>query len=188
MPGANGRRLAILSSSKLAQLRAKQPGRLRTIERHAWLIVAIEDRDPGSVIDAAKAGNGIIFTRIQSDRLPLVLSLAQLGYCAIPSPLASTILRGPLRCELLHLLNPAQAKALRLLGLGFTNQGIALALQMDVGRTKYLIRSLLKVLHFRNRTQAAVFATRDAFPPAGGPDRGHDTVSCDAKAPGSLVH
>jgi DNA-binding NarL/FixJ family response regulator len=164
LPFAGSRRLIILGSSRMARLKTKRPAWLSTIERRAWVIVAIERRDAATLLEAAERADGVIFARGPADRLSLVLSLAQIGYCVMPPSVARRASRGSLRRELLPLLTPAQTEALRFLGLGVTDSDISLALQVSLVRTKYLIRSLLKVLHLRNRTQAAVFARSEAFP------------------------
>lgn len=161
---SSARRIAVLGSRKLSELQWKQPTRLQFLQERTWLVVALEDHDPGRVLDALRLGEGFIFSHERSALLPLIISLARMGYCVIPPSLVPTLARGQLRLELLRLLNPGQAKALRLLSLGLTNESIARALHLDQARTKYLIRSMLRTLHLRNRTQAAVFAARDAFP------------------------
>lgn len=184
VPVAGGRRLVVLGSSRMIQLKAKRPARLRAIERHAWVIVAIEQWDPATILDATEEADGIIFTRGPADRLPLVLSLAQIGYCVMPPSAARRALRGSLRRELLPRLTPTQTEALRFLGLGVTDRDISLALQVSLVRTKYLIRSLLKVLRLRNRTQAAVFAKREAFSRGGRTVGRRGNSSHDASAGG----
>jgi DNA-binding NarL/FixJ family response regulator len=161
---SGARRIAILGSRKLNELQCRQPDRLQFLQERTWLVVALEDHDPGRVLDALRLGEGFIFSQHTPARLPLIISLARMGYCVIPATLVPMLARGQLRLELLRLLNPGQAKALHLLSLGLTNESIARALHLDQARTKYLIRSMLRTLHLRNRTQAAVFAARDAFP------------------------
>jgi DNA-binding NarL/FixJ family response regulator len=148
----------------LNQLREKRPARLKILQQRTWLLVILEDRDPGSILEALRAGDSFIFLPESVTRLPLVLAMACVGYCVIPPLLMPALARGQLRLELLRRLSPRQAKVLHLLSLGLSNESIARALHLDQPRTKYLIRSTLKTLHLRNRTQAAVFATRDAFP------------------------
>jgi DNA-binding CsgD family transcriptional regulator len=161
---SDARRIAVLGSRKLSELQWKQPARLQFLQERAWLVVALEDHDPGRVIDALRLGDGFIFSHDSSARLPLIISLVRMGYCVIPPALVPVLARGQLRLELLRRLTPAQAKAFHLLSLGLTNESIARALHLDQARTKYLIRSMLRTLHLRNRTQAAVLAARDAFP------------------------
>lgn len=162
---ARPQRIAVLGSRKLDELRNKRPVRLRILQQRTWLVVLLEDRDPGRVLEALRAGDSFIFTPESFARLPLVLGLACVGYCVIPPLLMPALASGQLRLELLRRLTPRQAKALHLLSLGLSNAAIARALHLDQPRTKYLIRSMLKTLRLRNRTQAAVFATREAFSP-----------------------
>ena len=161
-PSAHSR-LAILSAKKVSEFLEKCPRRLHFIKERAWIIVVVEDTDAGRLLDAGQVADGIIFTSIEPTRLPTSLNLARLGYCAIPRNVMPLIQRGRLRWNLLPLLTPLEAKTLHLLGLGFTNRGMAIALDLDEPRTKYVIRRLLKKLHLQNRTQAAVFAVRDIF-------------------------
>jgi DNA-binding NarL/FixJ family response regulator len=148
----------------LTHFREKSPVRLKILQQRTWLLIVLEDPDPGSILDALRTGDSFIFLPESFTRLPLVLAMACVGYCVIPSTLMPALARGQLRLELLRRLSPRQAKVLHLLSLGLSNESIARALHLDQPQTKYLIRSTLKTLHLRNRTQAAVFATRDAFP------------------------
>ena len=153
-----GRRLVIVGSQELARYRAKNPARLEVLKRHACLIVVLSSYEAGKVLEAVKVADGLVFHEVNLDRMRLIAQLAESGYVAIPSALASMLMNKSLRRELLQSLSATENRVLSLLGRGSSNRIIGEALQLDEGRTKYLIRSVFKKLHLQNRTQAAVFA------------------------------
>lgn len=162
-PDANNRksRFAILSARKLSQLIMKSPGRLSLIKKHACIVVAIEDEDPHRVLNAAKIADGLVFTQFNLRHLQAILDLAERKYWVMPPSLVPIILSGRIRKELLRDLSSRETRVLALLGLGCSNRRISQHIDLDEARTKYIIRSILKKLHFENRTQAAVFAARE---------------------------
>jgi DNA-binding NarL/FixJ family response regulator len=156
------RRVIILSSTEVTRYKAKNPTHLNFVKRRACLIVAVQQYDPGKILEAMRVADGLVFCEMNLERLPLITDLAESGYVAIPSPLASSLMNRGLRRELLRELSSMEARVLDMLGRGSSNRKIGEALGLDEGRTKYLIRTVFKKLHLQNRTQAAVFA-RDVF-------------------------
>lgn len=166
------RRVIILSSTEVTRYKAKNPTHLKFVKRRACLVVAVQQYDPGKILEAMRVADGLVFCELNLDRLPLITDLAESGYVAIPSPLASSLMNRGLRRELMQDLSSMETRVLDMLGRGSSNRKIGEALGLDEGRTKYLIRAVFKKLHLQNRTQAAVFARevfRDEAPSA------HDT-------------
>jgi DNA-binding NarL/FixJ family response regulator len=170
--GAAGRRRArrrviILSSAEVSRYKAKNPAHLNFVKRRACLVVAMQQYDPGKILEAIRVADGLVFCEINLERLPLITDLAESGYVAIPSPLASSLMNRGLRRELMRELSSMETRVLDMLGRGSSNRKIGEALGLDEGRTKYLIRTVFKKLRLQNRTQAAVFA-QDVFRDAPG--------------------
>lgn len=166
-----GRRLVILGTHELSRYRAKNPTRLKILKRHACVIVVLQSYEAGKILEAVRFADGLIFHGVNLGRLRLIAELAHSGYLALPAALSSMIMNKSLRRELLQTLSTAESRVLGLLGLGSSNRTIGELLQLDEGRTKYLIRSVFKKLHLQNRTQAAVFA-RDIL--SGVPGMSHE--------------
>jgi DNA-binding NarL/FixJ family response regulator len=152
------RRLVILSSQELTRYKAKNPTRLRVIKQQACLVIVVQHQETRKILDAIQVADGLVFREVNLQHLQLIAELAESGYVAIPSLLASQLVNKGLRRELLQSLSSLEHRVLTMLGRGSSNRIIGAALNIDEGRTKYLIRSVFKKLHLQNRTQAAVFA------------------------------
>lgn len=152
------RRLVILSSQELTRYKAKNPIRLSLIKQRACLVVVVQHQETRKILDAIQVADGLVFREANLQHLQLIADLAESGYVAIPSLLASQLVNKGLRRELLQSLSVLEHRVLAMLGRGSSNRVIGAALNIDEGRTKYLIRSVFKKLHLQNRTQAAVFA------------------------------
>lgn len=153
-----GRPLVILGAQDLSRYRAKNPARLKFLKRHACIIVVLQSFDAGPILEAIRTADGLIFYEVNLGRMRLIAELAESGYLAIPATLSAMMMNRNLRRELLQSLSTAESRVLGLLGRGSSNRMIGELLQLDEGRTKYLIRSVFKKLQLQNRTQAAVFA------------------------------
>lgn len=156
--GQKDRRLVIVGSQELARYRSKNPARLELLKRKACLIVVLQSYEAGKILEAARVADGLVFHEVNLGRMRLIAELAESGYVAIPSTLTAMLMNKSLRRELLQSLSSVESRVLGLLGRGSSNRMIGEALDLDEGRTKYLIRSVFKKLHLQNRTQAAVFA------------------------------
>lgn len=154
----SGKRLVILDSHELSRYRTKNPARLKLFKRHACVVVVLKNYEAGDILEALKIADGLIFCEVNLSRTWLIAELAESGYLALPAALSAMLLSKGLRHELLHSLNTSESRVLGLLGRGSSNRMIGELLQLDEGRTKYLIRSVFKKLRLQNRTQAAVFA------------------------------
>lgn len=170
------RRLVILSSQELSRYKAKNPARLNVIRQRACLLVVVQHQEARKILEAIQVADGLVFREINLHRLPLIADLAESGYVAIPALLASQLVNKGLRRELLQSLSGLECRVLAMLGRGSSNRVIGETLNIDQGRTKYLIRSVFKKLHLQNRTQAAVFArdVLDGSDPNGPVARGQD--------------
>lgn len=153
-----GRRIVVLGSKELARYRLKNPARLKRLKRLSCVIVVLEDFEAAKILEAVRIADGLIFYEVNLGRMRLIAQLAANGYLAIPAALSAMMMNKNLRRELLHSLTTSESRVLGLLGRGSSNRTIGEMLQLDEGRTKYLIRSVFKKLQLQNRTQAAVFA------------------------------
>ena len=89
-----------------------------------------------------------------------VIDLAAQGYCLFPTTLLSVLASRHLRLDILPTLSQGEAEVLKLLGRGLTNKAIAQQLGARDSMVKNLVRSVLRKMHFRNRTEAGIFAFR----------------------------
>ena len=153
-----GRPIVVLGSRELARYRLKNPTRLNRLKRLSCVIVVLENFEAAKILEAVRVADGLIFYEVNVGRMRLIAQLAANGYLAIPAALSTMMMSKNLRRELLHSLTTSESRVLGLLGRGSSNRTIGEMLQLDEGRTKYLIRSVFKKLQLQNRTQAAVFA------------------------------
>lgn len=152
------RRLVVLSAQEMSRYKSRSPLRMSFIKERACLVVVVQQHELRKILDAVQLADGLVFREINLHHLKLIAELAESGYVALPAAVASQLVNKGLRRELLQLLSGMEYHVLTMLGRGSSNRVIGAALNIDEGRTKYLIRSVFRKLHLQNRTQAAVFA------------------------------
>lgn len=146
-------------------------GALSTLEKNgdAWLdepasigpmIVLIERRRLSELLDVPVQIHGLLFTDANLSLVNEIVFVARQGHIVFPGALMPAILAEKFRSQLIERLTAPEQRVLWLLGFGHSNRTIANLLELPESTVKPLVRSTLMKLHFRNRTEAAVFASR----------------------------
>jgi DNA-binding NarL/FixJ family response regulator len=129
-----------------------------------YTLVVISKPSAAAVIAAIRRGDAVAFENLNLHHLPLIVGLMQARHLAVPAAALPLIVGAGLRRQFLLELTSAERHVLHLLSYGCSNRTIASSMRINEGRTKYLIRSLLRKLMLQNRTQAAVLAAREFAP------------------------
>lgn len=173
----------LIGLQQFTALRENEPMVYLRLSRRSRIIVVLSSRE---LLDAAHIlafADAWVFEDINVDRINELLDLGLEGHCLMPKQFLSRLGVDEIRLTLLPRLSDAEFETLRLLGEGMNNRTIAGALDLSEAVIKSMVRSVLSKLHFRNRTEAGVFAARqhDALHPARNgvapprPDRGVQT-------------
>lgn len=144
----------------LQKLREADANAFVKMSRHARVIIALtSDRllEAASTLHLADAW---LFTDLVLDQIGKLVGLSDSGYTVVPSDVGSDFGLDNLRVQLLHKLDDSERQVLEQLGLGHSNRDIAERLEISEPQTKAIVRNILGKLHFRNRTEAAVFIAR----------------------------
>lgn len=147
----------------VAQFRAFGKPLRRRVERarvSAKAILLLRETEVMDALDYVDLCDGFLFIDRQPERLNEIIDLAAQGYCMVPAGLLSVLASGHLRMDILSSLSSSEAAVLSLLGQGLTNKTIAQHLRVPDSKVKNDVRSILRKMHFRNRTEAGIFAFR----------------------------
>lgn len=134
--------------------------RIEEVRKTAKVILVLREAQVMDALDYVDLCDGFLFIDRQPERLHEVIDLAAQGYCLFPTTLLSVLASRHLRLDILPTLSQGEAEVLRLLGQGLTNKAIAEQLGARDSMVKNLVRSVLRKMHFRNRTEAGIFAFR----------------------------
>lgn len=134
--------------------------RIEEVRRTAKVILVLREEQVMDALDYVDLCDGFLFIDRQPERLHEVIDLAVQGYCMFPTTLLSVLASRHLRLDILPTLSQGEAEVLNLLGQGLTNKSIAQQLGARDSMVKNLVRSVLRKMHFRNRTEAGIFAFR----------------------------
>jgi DNA-binding NarL/FixJ family response regulator len=141
-------------------LRENDPMVYLRLSRRSRIIVVLSSRE---LLDAAHVlafADAWVFQDINIDRINELLDLGLEGHCLMPQQFLSRLGVDEIRLSLLARLSDVEFMTLQLLGLGLNNRTIAERLDLSEAIIKSMVRSVLSKLHFRNRTEAGVFAAR----------------------------
>jgi DNA-binding NarL/FixJ family response regulator len=144
----------------LQKLRETDANAFVKVSRHARVIIALtSDRllEAASTLHLADAW---LFTDLVLDQIGMLVGLSDSGYTIVPSGIGNDFGLDSLRLQLLYKLDSIERMTLEELGIGNSNREIADRLQISEPQTKAIVRNILGKLHFRNRTEAAVFMAR----------------------------
>lgn len=145
------------------------PGRARSA---VPLIVLIDPARPTDMLELPSHISGILVIDREFERLDDVVNLAKEGFTVLPRDMTVGVLQQRFRRLLLQDLSPVEHRVFVLIGEGRTNREIADELHISEMSVKSLVRAALRKLRFRNRTEAAVFASRlSVVQPAEEPDQ-----------------
>ena len=141
----------------------RQIAALEEIRKTTKVILMFQEEELIEVLSFVDRCDGFLFTDRNLDRLVDIVDLTMHGYCLIPARLLPELVWKHIRLDLVSHLSSSERQVLSLLGSGMTNRSISDQLGIPDSTVKNLVRSVLKKLHFRNRTEAGVFAMRQGF-------------------------
>ena len=143
---------------------------LNDLRPAAKLILLLERSELVQALDIIHKCDGFVFSDMNLHRLVEVIDLAKNGYCILPPPLLTDLASQQIRLDLVRRLNQDELSVLALFGRGLSNREISRRMGLAESTVKNIVRSLLRKLHFRNRTEAAVFALWHSIPNRAWPD------------------
>jgi len=120
--------------------------------------------------------DAVLFADQPLERQIAALDTAADGFVVLPSYIDGGFTSDSFRWNLVQALTARERSALAMLASGATNRAIAETMGVTEGTAKGLVRAVLKKLHFRNRTEAALFVARNPWA-ARGPSSAHPDFS-----------
>jgi DNA-binding NarL/FixJ family response regulator len=150
----------LIGVQQFSALRENEPMTYLRLSRRSRIIVVLSSRE---LLDAAHIlafADAWVFQDINADRINELIDLGLEGHCLMPKQFLSRLGVDEIRLSLLPRLSDLEYETLRLLGQGLNNRTIADRLDLSEAVVKSMVRSVLSKLHFRNRTEAGVFAAR----------------------------
>ncbi|WP_240002279.1 helix-turn-helix transcriptional regulator [Oleisolibacter albus] len=158
----------LIDVQQFAALRENEPMVYLRLSRRSRIIVILSSRE---LLDAAHIlafADAWVFEDINLSRANELIELGVEGHCILPKQFLSRLGVDEIRLTLLPRLTDIEFRCLQLLGQGLNNRTIAERLGLSEAVIKSMVRSVLAKLHFRNRTEAGVFAARqqNALPAA----------------------
>jgi DNA-binding NarL/FixJ family response regulator len=160
----------LIGLQQFTALRENEPMVYLRLSRRSRIVVVLSSRE---LLDAAHIlafADAWVFEDINVGRINELLDLGLEGHCLMPKQFLSRLGVDEIRLSLLPRLSESEFETLCLLGQGLNNRTIAGHLDLSEAVIKSMVRSVLSKLHFRNRTEAGVFAARqqNALSPAHG--------------------
>ena len=148
----------LLGLSEILSLGRRKSKLLDDLRRYSKVLLMLRRSELVQSLEIASRCDGFIFIDLNMERLAEIIDLALWGYCMIPPTILSELTSHQLRLDLIQELRRDELQVLALLGRGMTNRSISEQIGLPESTVKNIVRSVLKKLHFRNRTEAAVFA------------------------------
>lgn len=158
---------------------------IRSVYASANIVVLADEFSCDSMVQVFNAGaHGYIVKRLGCDSLVASLRLVAMGEKVMPSQLANQLsevllnhsLSATKTADLTELLSERELETMRYLLGGNPNKVIANHLDVSEATVKVHVKSILRKLGVRNRTQAAIWAVNNglemgvpAFTPSGHP-------------------
>lgn len=150
----------LIDVQQFAALRENEPMVYLRLSRRSRIVVILSSRE---LLDAAHIlafADAWVFEDINLNRVSELIDLGVEGHCILPKQFLSRMGVDEIRLTLLPRLTEVEFRCLQLLGQGLNNRTIAEQLNLSEAVVKSMVRSVLAKLHFRNRTEAGVFAAR----------------------------
>jgi DNA-binding NarL/FixJ family response regulator len=150
----------LISLDQFVQLRESAPMAYLRLSRRSRIVVVLESRE---LLDAAPMltfADAWLFADLNANLAPELIDLGLEGHCLVPSQFLSRLGIDEIRLTLIVELGTNEFETLRYLGQGLNNRTIGERLHLSEAVVKSIVRSVLSKLHFRNRTEAGVFAAR----------------------------
>lgn len=144
----------------LQKLRDADANAFVKLSRRARVIIALSSDRLLEAASTLHLADAWLFTDMVLDQIAMLVGLSDSGYTIVPSRVGSDFGLDNLRRQLMHKLDAAERLVLDQLGVGNSNRDISRRLEISEPQTKAIVRNILSKLHFRNRTEAAVFMAR----------------------------
>ena len=144
----------------LQKLRDADANAFVKLSRRARVIIALSSDRLLEAASTLHLADAWLFTDMVLDQIAMLVGLSDSGYTIVPSRVGSDFGLDNLRCQLMSKLDDSERLVLDQLGVGNSNRDISLQLAISEPQTKAIVRNILSKLHFRNRTEAAVFMAR----------------------------
>jgi two-component system, NarL family, nitrate/nitrite response regulator NarL len=144
----------------LQKLRETDANAFVKLSRRARVIIALSSDRLLEAASTLHLADAWLFTDMVLDQIGMLVGLSDSGYTIVPSRVGNDFGLDNLRCELMYKLDGAERQVLEQLGYGNSNRDISVHLGISEPQTKAIVRNILSKLHFRNRTEAAVFMAR----------------------------
>lgn len=144
----------------LQKLRETDANAFVKVSRYARVIIALRSDRLLEAASTLHLADAWLFTDLVLDQIGMLVGLSDSGYTVVPSGVGNDFGLDHLRFELLQKLEAEERLVLEELGIGQSNRDIAARLRISEPQTKAIVRNILGKLHFRNRTEAAVFIAR----------------------------
>ena len=148
----------LLGLTEILALGRRKAKLLDDLRRSSKVLLLMRRAELVQSLEIASRCDGFVFVDLNMERLAEIIDLALWGYCMIPPSILSELTSHQLRLDLIQELRRDELQVLALLGRGMTNRAISEYVGLPESTVKNIVRSVLKKLHFRNRTEAAVFA------------------------------
>ena len=148
----------LLGLTEILALGRRKSKLLDDLRRSSKVLLLMRRAELVQSLEIASRCDGFVFVDLNMERLAEIIDLALWGYCMIPPTILSELTSHQLRLDLIQELRRDELQVLALLGRGMTNRAISDHIGLPESTVKNIVRSVLKKLHFRNRTEAAVFA------------------------------
>ncbi len=153
--------ILLIDLPHFSHLREREPVACLRMSRRGRILLVLSLADTLDATPLLPFADAWIFTDMISGRALPLLALGREAHSALPPQLLSQPGIDQMRLALLDRLSPAEHRCLLALGEGLNNRNIGKALGLPEATIKSLVRSMLSRLHFRNRTEAGVFAARN---------------------------
>jgi two-component system nitrate/nitrite response regulator NarL len=164
--------LAVIDEPKAVRQHAVV-GSLKTLFANAKVVILASRFDLEAMVSCFRAGaEGYIVNAMKSQPLMTALRLVLLGEKVMPSDLADVLedrqFTGPsprlVQNEIVNTnLSPRERDVLCGLMAGYPNKSIARRLEVCEATVKVHVKSILRKLKVRNRTQAAIWASQNGI-------------------------
>jgi DNA-binding NarL/FixJ family response regulator len=150
----------LIDVQQFAALRENEPMVYLRLSRRSRIIVILSSRELLDASHILAFADAWVFEDINLSRVSELIELGLEGHCILPKQFLSRMGVDEIRLSLLPRLTDVEFRCLQLLGQGLNNRTIAEKLNLSEAVIKSMVRSVLAKLHFRNRTEAGVFAAR----------------------------
>lgn len=150
----------------LQKLRETDANAFVKLSRRARVIIALRSDRLLEAASTLHLADAWLFTDMVLDQIAMLVGLSDSGYTIVPSRVGSDFGLDNLRLQLMDKLDDSERQVLEQLGVGSSNRDISTQLAISEPQTKAIVRNILSKLHFRNRTEAAVFMARQQTTPS----------------------